>query len=295
MHYLVGDLQGCDDAFERLLAVVAFSPSRDRLTVLGDMINRGPSSLAVLRRLRGLGGAAQSLLGNHDLHFLAVAKGVRPAHGSDTLQPLLDDAEREAWVEWVRHRPLALRAEGWLCVHAGLPPQWDGARTLALAAEVEAMLRSGDLEAFLRVMYGNEPARWDESLHGADRWRFVINALTRMRFCTADGTLDFKRRGGAARPLPLVRRAGTAQCRRARRLRPLVDARARRAPGPAGAGHGLRLGPVPQRGASRRGSARDRAGALHPGAAPGLSPVRCRSATIRSAAEAWQSGRLHLT
>jgi bis(5'-nucleosyl)-tetraphosphatase (symmetrical) len=197
MHYLVGDLQGCDDAFERLLAEVAFSPSRDRLTVLGDMINRGPSSLAVLRRLRGLGDAAQSLLGNHDLHFLAVAKGVRPAHGSDTLQPVLDDAEREAWVEWVRHRPLALRAEGWLCVHAGLPPQWDGARTLALAAEVEAMLRSGDLEAFLRVMYGNEPARWDESLHGADRWRFVINALTRMRFCTADGTLDFKTKDSA--------------------------------------------------------------------------------------------------
>lgn len=202
MHYLVGDLQGCDDAFERLLAEIGFSPSRDRLSVLGDLLNRGPGSLAVLRRVRGFGDAAQSVLGNHDLHFLAVAHGVRAAHASDTLQPLLDDPECEAWVEWIRHRPLALSAEGWLCVHAGVPPQWDAARTLALAGEVQAMLGSGDLTAFLRVMYGNEPARWDDALRGADRWRFVINALTRMRVCSADGTLDFKTKEAAGTAPP---------------------------------------------------------------------------------------------
>lgn len=202
MHYLIGDLQGCCDAFDRLLAELDFSPSRDRLTVLGDLVNRGPASLPTLRRLRGLGDAADALLGNHDLHLLAVAHGVRPEHRSDTLRDILQAPEREAWIDWVRQRPLALRREGWLCVHAGLPPQWDAAQALALADEVQAMLRGPDLRDFLFVMYGNEPARWREDLRGADRWRFVINVLTRVRFVAADGTLDFKTKDGALQAPP---------------------------------------------------------------------------------------------
>lgn len=197
MHFLIGDIQGCCDAFERLLAEIGFSPSRDRLTVLGDLVNRGPASLRTLRLLRGLGDSADALLGNHDLHLLAVAHGVRPEHRSDTLREILDAPDRTAWIDWIRQRPLALRREGWLCVHAGLPPQWDADQALALAAEVQAMLRGPDLQAFLQVMYGNEPARWSEALTGAERWRFVINVLTRVRFCAVDGTLDFKTKDGA--------------------------------------------------------------------------------------------------
>ena len=206
MHYLIGDLQGCCDAFERLLAKIAFSPSRDALTVLGDLVNRGPQSLAVLRRLRALGNAAEALLGNHDLHLLAVAQGVRPEHKNDTLREILNSPEREAWLEWLRARPLALERHGWLCVHAGVAPQWTAFQTLALAAEVEALLRGPDLAEFLPRMYGNKPARWSDTLVGADRWRFVINTLTRIRFVdAADGTLDFKIKEGAdAAPPSLV-------------------------------------------------------------------------------------------
>jgi bis(5'-nucleosyl)-tetraphosphatase (symmetrical) len=197
MHYLVGDLQGCNDAFERLLAEIGFSPSRDCLTVLGDLVNRGPQSLAVLRRVRGLGAAADTLLGNHDLHLLAVAQGVRPEHDSDTLREILDAPDREAWLDWLRQRPLALEREGWLCVHAGVSPAWSAERTLALAAEVEAMLGGPDLAAFLPLMYGNQPAKWSEALQGPDRWRHVINVLTRIRFVHADGMLDFMVKEGA--------------------------------------------------------------------------------------------------
>ena len=197
MHYLVGDVQGCDDALARLLAEIGFSPSRDRLHVLGDLVNRGPGSLAVLRRLRALGASATCLLGNHDLHLLAVAHGVRREHRTDTLRDILDAPDRGAWIDWVRHLPLADAAHGWLLVHAGVVPPWDATQTLALAREVETMLRGPDLHGFLQVMYGNEPARWRDDLQGADRWRFVINVLTRIRFVHADGTLDFKIKEGA--------------------------------------------------------------------------------------------------
>jgi bis(5'-nucleosyl)-tetraphosphatase (symmetrical) len=202
LHYLIGDLQGCHDAFTRLLAEIGFSPSRDRLTVLGDLVNRGPQSLAVLRTVRDLGNAADALLGNHDLHLLAVAHGVRPEHKSDTLREILDAPDREAWLDWLRQRPLALVREGWLCVHAGVAPAWDAAQTLALAAEVEQMLRGPDLAAFLPLMYGNQPALWSNTLQGVERWRHVINVLTRIRFCHADGSLDFKAKEGAAQAPP---------------------------------------------------------------------------------------------
>lgn len=196
MDYLVGDLQGCCDAFDRLLAQLQFSPSRDRVWVLGDLVNRGPQSLQTLVRLHRLGDAAVCLLGNHDLHLLAVAAGVRRPHRSDTLGDILESPERDAWIDWVRQRPLAAQAHGWLLVHAGVAPQWTAGQTLALAAEVETMLRGPDLPAFLQVMYGNEPACWRDDLQGHDRMRFVVNVLTRIRFVHEDGSLDFKLKEG---------------------------------------------------------------------------------------------------
>jgi bis(5'-nucleosyl)-tetraphosphatase (symmetrical) len=202
MDYLVGDLQGCCDAFERLLAEIGFSPSRDHLVVLGDLVNRGPDSLGTLKRLRSFGDAADCLLGNHDLHLLAVAHGVRKPRKDDTLDQILGSKKRDEWLDWLRRRRMAHRLHGWLLVHAGVVPQWDAARTLELAAEIEALLRGPGLPELLQQMYGNEPERWSESLQGAERWRFVINVLTRIRFCTPEGRLDLKVKESAAAAPP---------------------------------------------------------------------------------------------
>lgn len=196
MDYLIGDVQGCCDALDALLEKIAFSPSRDRAFVLGDLVNRGPQSLRTLRRLRDLGDAAQCLLGNHDLNLLAVAHGVRRPHRGDTIQEILDAPDRHAWLDWLRHRPLALWADGWLMVHAGVLPQWTREQTLQLAGEVERVLRSAAAGDFFDVMYGDEPARWRDDLAGADRLRLVVNALTRIRFVAADGTLDLQTKDG---------------------------------------------------------------------------------------------------
>ena len=196
MEYLIGDVQGCCDALDELLAKIAFSPSRDRIHVLGDLVNRGPKSLQTLQRLRELGDAAQCLLGNHDLNLLAVAHGVRKTHRGDTIQEILDAPDRERWLDWLRQRPMAASAHGWLLVHAGVVPQWDAAQTLRLAAEVEQVLRGPDAGEFLQVMYGDEPARWDDRLAGAARLRFIVNTLTRIRFVAADGTLDLHTKEG---------------------------------------------------------------------------------------------------
>jgi len=202
MHYLIGDLQGCCDAFDHLLAEIGFSPSRDSLHVLGDLVNRGPASLRTLQRLRSLGDSATCLLGNHDLHLLAAAHGVRPRGRSDTLDDILGSPEREAWLDWLRQRRMADQAHGWLLVHAGVVPQWDARQTLQLAAEIESLLRGPGLADFLRQMYGNEPSRWDDSLCGTERHRFIVNVLTRIRFCSADGQLDFKTKDGAGSAPP---------------------------------------------------------------------------------------------
>ena len=193
MDYLIGDLQGCCDPLDHLLATVDFSPSRDRIHLLGDLVNRGPQSLPVLQRLVALGDAAQSVLGNHDLHLLAVAHGVRKPGKGDTLDAILADPQRDALLDWLRHRRMASQACGWLLVHAGVVPQWSAEQTLALAGEIEALLRSPDIATFLPTMYGNEPRRWDDALEGPDRWRFIVNTLTRMRLCSADGDLELKR------------------------------------------------------------------------------------------------------
>ncbi len=197
MNYLIGDIQGCCDALERLLDRIDFSPSRDRLWLLGDLVNRGPSSLATLRRLQGLEDAVTCLLGNHDLHLLATHHGVRPPHRGDTLDAILAAPDRGALMDWLRHQRMAVFDTGWLMVHAGVVPQWSRDETLALAAEVEAVLRSPDMPDFLHTMYGNEPSRWDPALSGTARLRFTVNVLTRLRFCTADGELDFKTKDGA--------------------------------------------------------------------------------------------------
>jgi bis(5'-nucleosyl)-tetraphosphatase (symmetrical) len=195
--YLLGDVQGCDDALARLLAEIGFSPSRDRLVLLGDLVNRGPASAAVLRRVVALGAAAQSVLGNHDLHLLAVQAGVRGVQRRDTFQDVLSAPDAPALLDWLRQQPLACSAEGWLCVHAGLVPPWSAADALALSAEVQAVLQGPQWPGFVQQMYGNEPRRWQGDLQGAERWRFVVNAMTRLRFCAADGTLDFETKEGA--------------------------------------------------------------------------------------------------
>jgi len=197
MNYLIGDVQGCCDALERLLAKIDFSPSRDWIGVLGDLVNRGPQSLRTLRQLRSFGTSATCLLGNHDLNLLAVAQGVRPPHRGDTIDEILVAPDRAEWLDWLRSRPMAAFEHGWLLVHAGVVPQWDVAHTLALAHEVEAMLRSDALPGFLQQMYGDEPARWDDALAGTARLRFVINTLTRIRFVDARGTLDLHTKDGA--------------------------------------------------------------------------------------------------
>jgi bis(5'-nucleosyl)-tetraphosphatase (symmetrical) len=204
--YLIGDIQGCDSALERLLAEIAFSPSRDTLFALGDLVNRGPDSAAVLRRLMRLDGAARCLLGNHDLHLLAVAQGVRAPHRSDTLDGVLHAPDRQAKLDWLRAQPLAVAlnhaGREFLMVHAGLLPSWTAADTLALAAEAESLLRSPDHAAFFAQMYGNEPRLWHPGLQGLDRIRCIVNALTRIRFCKPDGELEFEAKGLRAQDAP---------------------------------------------------------------------------------------------
>lgn len=196
--YLIGDVQGCDAALARLLEKIAFSPSRDTLYALGDLVNRGPESADVLRRLKDFGDAAKCLLGNHDLSLLAVARGLRAPHRNDTMDSVLLAPDREAMLEWLRAQRMAMHAHGFLMVHGGVLPQWDTAQTLALAGEVEAVLRGPQLADFLAQMYGNQPAQWDDSLAGADRLRVIVNALTRLRFCTPEGVMDLKASGGLA-------------------------------------------------------------------------------------------------
>ena len=189
--YCIGDLQGCNTSFQQLLEKIDFSPSRDTLYLLGDLVNRGPDSLATLRGLMALGDSAQCLLGNHDLHLLALWQDVRPPGRHDTVQGILAAPDRDVLLDWLRHRPMAMHRHGWLMVHAGVLPPWSVAQTLALAEEVELALRGPDLKGFLSAMYGNTPCQWNDSLQGADRLRVIVNALTRLRFCTPEGEMEF--------------------------------------------------------------------------------------------------------
>jgi bis(5'-nucleosyl)-tetraphosphatase (symmetrical) len=201
--YLIGDLQGCDAALQRLLEKIAFSPSRDTLYFLGDLVNRGPASDAVLRRLMGYGNSARCLLGNHDLHLLATAFGARKPSRKDTLQCILGAPDRHAMLDWLRHQNLAM-LEHWggqplLMVHAGVLPGWSVDKTMQLAREVETALRSDTVADFFQTMYGNLPDAWNVALQGPERLRVIVNALTRMRLCTAEGRMEFDFSGGAER------------------------------------------------------------------------------------------------
>ena len=204
--YLIGDVQGCNEPLGRLLDTIGFSPSRDTLYLLGDLVNRGPDSAGVLRRLMGLAGSAKCLLGNHDMHLLACAHGVRQPHGGDTIQDVLNAPDRPALLDWLRQQPLAMletmNEQTVLLVHAGVLPQWTARQTRGLAAEVETVLRSPQFGDFLHQMYGNEPRQWQADLTGYDRIRCILNALTRIRFCTPEGALEFEAKGLRAQDAP---------------------------------------------------------------------------------------------
>src|SRR3569623_682988 len=193
--YLIGDVQGCDAPLGRLLATLAFSPRRDTLYLLGDLVNRGPGSDAVRRRLMGYGGAARCLLGNHDLSLLAVAYGHRAPHRNDTMDVVLQAPDRPAMLDWLRSQRMAMREHGVLMVHGGVLPQWSADQVMSLAGEVEQVLRGPGLAEFLPLMWGNTPSGWSDALRGADRLRVVVNALTRLRFCTPAGEMHLKATG----------------------------------------------------------------------------------------------------
>jgi bis(5'-nucleosyl)-tetraphosphatase (symmetrical) len=197
--YAIGDIQGCHAEFRQLLDLIGFSPREDRLWLVGDLVNRGPDSLAVLRDVKALGDAAVTVLGNHDFHLLTVAAGHTKPHRQDTIAPILDAADRDELIDWLMRRPLVVIEGGHLLVHAGLLPQWTPATALMLSREVQAMLASARAGAFLAVLYGDEPHAWHDDLEGFDRLRVVVNACARLRFCTADGTMEFKEKRGPGR------------------------------------------------------------------------------------------------
>jgi bis(5'-nucleosyl)-tetraphosphatase (symmetrical) len=194
--YAIGDLQGCYDSLRRLLELLRFDPAQDRLWFAGDLVNRGPQSLQTLRFISGLGDAAVSVLGNHDLHLLALANGGRKGK-RDSLEAVLAAPDREQLLDWLRRQPLLHQsADGrWAMLHAGLPPQWDLAQARACAGEVEAALRGTDYAKLLQQMYGDQPDRWDPELSGLPRLRFIINCYTRMRYCDAQGRMEFHHKG----------------------------------------------------------------------------------------------------
>src|SRR6266850_7441051 len=198
--YAIGDVQGCFDELKQLLHQLGFRKEKDSLWFVGDLVNRGPKSLDVLRFVRSLGARAVVVLGNHDLHLVTQHEGVERARKDDTFGDVLQAPDRSELVDWLRTRPL-MHAEGnYAMVHAGLLPQWTVRKALSLAREVERALAAPDYRAFLKNMYGSEPDRWSDSLEGWDRLRVIVNAMTRMRFCTKQGKMDFRAKG--AQPPP---------------------------------------------------------------------------------------------
>lgn len=197
--YAVGDIQGCYVELQQLLDRVRFDPAQDQLWLVGDLVNRGPDSLAVLRLVKSLGDSAITVLGNHDLHLLAVAEGAAELHRSDTLDEVLNAPDRDELLIWLRNQRLLHAQDGYVLVHAGLLPQWSVKQALSLAHEVESALRSDDYAVFLARMYGNAPHGWDDELGGYKRLRVITNAFTRMRICTLQGEMEFKFKGEVER------------------------------------------------------------------------------------------------
>ncbi|MBK1645581.1 bis(5'-nucleosyl)-tetraphosphatase (symmetrical) [Thiocapsa imhoffii] len=195
--FAVGDLQGCYRELLRLLDRIAFDPARDHLWCVGDLVNRGPESLAVLRFVHGLGEQAITVLGNHDLHLLALAQGNQRHARQSNLDEILRAPDRDELLHWLRHRPLLHHDAhlGFTMIHAGLPPQWSLTEARQYARELELVLRGPGYRDFLLQMYGNKPKRWTPALTGIERLRFITNALTRLRFCEPDGALALSEKG----------------------------------------------------------------------------------------------------
>jgi len=190
--YAIGDVQGCFDELKALLERIGFNRAHDRLWFVGDLVNRGPKSLEVLRFVRELGDRAVVVLGNHDLHLITQHEGFERKRKDDTFVDVLGAPDAKELIDWLRRRPM-MHAEGnWAMVHAGLLPQWTIPVALSLASEAETALRAPNYRDFLANMYGSKPARWDDGLAGWDRLRVIVNAMTRMRFCTPEGVMDFR-------------------------------------------------------------------------------------------------------
>jgi len=195
--FAIGDIQGCATAFDALLRRIAFRPSRDKLWLVGDLVNRGPDSLAVVRRVMGLGRSVVCVLGNHDLHLLATVAGRRELSPADTFHDVLEAPDADDIIDWLRHRPLLHydSAARRVLVHAGIPPVWTVGQARAEAREVEKLLRGRQWRYALRSMYGGEPSQWGRKLSATDRRRYTINALTRMRYCDRRGRIDLSYSG----------------------------------------------------------------------------------------------------
>lgn len=198
--YVVGDIQGCYDELQLLLESVSFDSRSDRLLAVGDLVNRGPQSLEILRFCRELGDSFATVLGNHDLHLIAIARGHSKPSKKDTLSEILKAPDCELLINWLRSRPLAMRVEQHLLVHAGVPPFWGRSKTLRLATEVSKTLASDHCDGYLAAMYGNHPAMWSEKLRGVERLRVITNYLTRMRFITKRGALQLSAKGAPGSP-----------------------------------------------------------------------------------------------
>ena len=198
--YAIGDVQGCFDELQALLEAFGFDRANDRLWFVGDLVNRGPASLATLRFVRDLGDRAVVVLGNHDLHLLALAQGHVESRRDDTLGEVLAAPDRGELLDWLRWRPMIHVAGTTALVHAGLLPQWDIPAARSLAREVEAELRGPRHSRFLETLYGSRPDRWTDDLSGADRLRVIVNAMTRLRFCTPEGVMEFETKGETTRP-----------------------------------------------------------------------------------------------
>lgn len=195
--YAIGDVQGCYEELLALLAEMHFGPG-DRLWFVGDLVNRGPKSAAVLRFVRDLGERAVVVLGNHDLHLVTQHEGFERPRADDTFDDVLRARDRKDLVDWLRTRPMMHVDGDYALVHAGLLPAWTIDQSLALAREVETALRASNYREFLAHMYGSRPDRWRDELTGWDRLRVIVNAMTRMRFCTPDGKMDFHAKGKTA-------------------------------------------------------------------------------------------------
>ena len=219
--FAIGDVQGCLGPLRELLNRIGFEPASDRLCFVGDLVNRGPDSAATLRFVRDLGNSAVCILGNHDLHLLAVARGYGKLRSDDTLADVLAAPDRDELLEWLRRRPLMHVEGNYALVHAGLLPAWTIEQALHLASEVEHALRAANYAELLAQMYSNQPSRWSDDLEGPARLRIVINAMTRLRACTAEGemALDYK---GESDTLPAGLLPWFAVPGRASRGRPLI-------------------------------------------------------------------------